>query len=141
MARPSMYTDALGNRIVAMVQGCVPKSTAARSAGVGRSTLYEWISKGEAGEEPYASFAAKLDAAEADAEAAMIATVHEASAKDARHAQWMLERRFAKRWASQAKIESKVEHSGEVKTKPDFGALTEAEQDQLRKLLGKTAEG
>jgi hypothetical protein len=83
----------------------------------------------------YAEFDEAIEEAVATAETKMVKAVYEASEKDARFAQWMLERRFQGRWspASKTKVEAKVEHSGSV----DISRLTEAEADALQELVAK----
>ena len=140
MSAPSKLTPEVISKILTLVRGCVPISTAARSAGVSYSTLKEWRRRGE--EEPgsiYAEFAAALEEAVAEAEIVMVSAVHRAAGSDPKAAQWMLERRFQGRWspASKTKVEAKVEHSGSI----DLSRLTEAEADALQALAAKAGAG
>lgn len=90
--RPSVLTDEVQERIVAIVKGGSLIETAAAVAGVGRSTVYEWISRGESGEEPYAVFAAAVAQAKAEGMARNVTLVARAGAKDWRAAAWLLAR-------------------------------------------------
>ena len=74
--------------------------TAAKLAGLSKVTVYEWLKRGQTGEEPFATFANAVEKAEARAEAQMVANVRKASnlpqfwAAAATH----LERRHPDRW-------------------------------------------
>lgn len=74
--------------------------TAAKLAGISKAVVYNWIKRGEAGEQPYDRFVDALQRAEARAEAAMVRNVRKASelpqfwAAAATH----LERRHPDRW-------------------------------------------
>ncbi len=62
-------------------------------AGVARSTVDEWALRGKAGEEPFATFAARWAQARARANATLLEQVRGASAGgDWRAAAWLLER-------------------------------------------------
>lgn len=139
MSTPSKLTPERIAKILDLVRDCVPVSVAARKSGVSYSTLKEWRSRAEKEGGIYAEFDEAIEEAVATAETKMVKAVYEASEKDARFAQWMLERRFQGRWspASKTKVEAKVEHSGAV----DLTKLSEAEADALRELVAKAATG
>lgn len=75
--------------------------TAAELAGISKTTIYEWLKRGEAGETPYKSFANALKRASARAEAAEVTKVREAGNDPRFWAASMtyLERRHPERWA------------------------------------------
>lgn len=58
-------------RIGTTMEGC------ARAAGIGVSTLYEWLSRGDDGEEPYAEFSEAFKRARAKGEQRLVAQVHQ----------------------------------------------------------------
>lgn len=89
--------------------------TAANMAGVTARTVRNWLKQAEEAPEAnpeLVAFAGKYQAALADAENQLVADVRRAAKADARHAQWMLEKRFPKRWGKTA--EQKLTLSGTV---------------------------
>ncbi len=105
MGAPTKLTSEIQDIIVSTVARGNFLQTAARLARVGDSTLAEWLTKGRAGQEPYAAFTEAVARAEAESETAMVACVVGASTSDARQAQWHLERRWAgKRWQQRKEL-------------------------------------
>jgi transposase len=101
MPRVSKLTDATQKSIVDAVRAGNHIKTAAAAAGVGLRTVYDWLERGE--KEPdsvYADFALALNAACAEAEMEMLASVR-AGGPAARGNAWALERRFPKHWGSE----------------------------------------
>ena len=94
---------------------------AARSLGVGRSTLYEWRAAGEAGLEPYADFAAQLKRSLGRVEVTLTLSVTAAARKDWRAAAWWLERRRPERYSSKQT----------VRVEKPINELSDAELDAL----------
>ena len=82
---------------------------AAAKAGITEKTLYEWLKRGENGEEPYRKFSERLLTKAALAEDRMVNVVRSASqqevAGDWKAGAWWLERRFPKRWGKQQRLE------------------------------------
>jgi len=74
--------------------------TAAELAGVAKSTVYNWMKRGEAGEAPYAAFMHAVKRASARAEAKAVANVRRAGLDDRFWAAEMtyLERRHPEKW-------------------------------------------
>jgi hypothetical protein len=105
MGRPSVYTSRLGREICAQVEAGLTMRVAARAAGIGRRTLYNWLTLGREGREPYAAFAARLERAQGLCEARIAQQVYAAGAEDWRAAAWMLERRFPRRWSSRQTVQ------------------------------------
>jgi transposase len=92
--RPTRLNANLQNRICAsLVKGSSIKS-ASIICGIGERTFHEWMERGENGEEPYQSFFSAATRARERHKAKLIAVVMEAADKDARHAEWLLERQF-----------------------------------------------
>jgi hypothetical protein len=85
------------------------------SAGIAYRTVAEWRQIGE-GRHPtrrpkpeYSRFAAEIKKAIADSEMALLTKIQAAAQGDARHAEWILERRFPERWANSQRIDTQVE--------------------------------
>lgn len=98
--RPTLYSDELGDQLCALIAGGVPIRLAARSLGIGRSTLYDWRAAGGEGLAPYVTFVAKLERALARVEATLTLSLTSAAKKDWRAAAWWLERRRPQRYGA-----------------------------------------
>jgi len=99
MGRPTLLDDTIAHRICAALAAGNTRSTAARAAGIGWSTLKTWLARGRHGEEPFAAFLAQVKKAEADGEAELVATIRAGATRTWQCAAWLLERRFPRRWA------------------------------------------
>jgi len=99
MARPTKLDDLLSKRIVMAIAKGLPRDTAAKLAGIAPSTLYLWLRKGDAGEEPFSEFSDALKRAEAEGEAELVAIIREAGKTSWQACAWLLERRRPARWA------------------------------------------
>jgi hypothetical protein len=92
--RPTLLNAKLRKQIC----GLLAKGSSIKSAtivcGVGERTFHDWMERGENGEEPFASFFSAATRARERHKANLIAVVMEAAHKDARHAEWLLERQF-----------------------------------------------
>jgi len=102
--RPSVYSEARGKRICAMVAEGVPIAVACRIEGVGKSTLYEWRARGAAGDEPFAGFCAELERARDICEATITSRLVRASLFDWKAGAWWLERRRPQRYQAKQDI-------------------------------------
>lgn len=99
MARKWVLNEGVLKRLVQAWELGTPNVLAAKYAGISKSSLYEAIAAGQAGDKRYArGLAVKLVEAmdEAQARAAMrwMGKIEVASKKDWRAAAWMLERRY-----------------------------------------------
>jgi transposase len=99
VARPTLFDAKLAQQICDHVRAGNYLSVAAKAAGIGRSTLYEWVARSEAGAKGYEGFADALKQAEAAAECASVATVR-AGTQGWQANAWYLERKYPDRWAS-----------------------------------------
>ncbi len=78
--------------IAALSKGMTIRAASAL-AHLSYETVYAWMRKGRAGEEPFASFLAELEQAEAECQQAALARVVAAGENDWKAAAWILERR------------------------------------------------
>ena len=101
MARPTLYTEDLAAKIVAVLRAGNYQRTAATACGIGLSTLKQWMQQ-----KP--EFAAKVKEAEADAEQRCVERVGEAATGWQAHA-WLLERKHWKRWRKRESVEVKFD--------------------------------
>lgn len=103
--RRTSLTPEVHKTIVAAVRRGNFRGTAAAAAGVHRSSLFNWEKRGEAGEEPYASFMADLQQAEAKAEMNLLRKIRQArpGVDVWQTSAWLLERRWPSRWCARIK--------------------------------------
>lgn len=82
--------------ILEKVRNGVPPQTAAGTLGIPRGTWSRWLGQGRGDDavEPYKSLADRLDAAVDEWHESRVRVIQNAGEKDARHAEWMLERRL-----------------------------------------------
>lgn len=117
MGRPSLLSDPeRRDRIIRVftdaLEKCLPNTTACELAGISEATYYGWMSAGEEGLEPYASFYEAVTRARARGEECMVDVVHLATLEkrdaegnptgmvDWKAAAWLLERRFPERYGA-----------------------------------------
>lgn len=82
------------DRLVALLQAGNTPTAATRAAGLSRRTYDSWMRLGAAGEEPYASFRARVETAHSEGEARQVTQIASASKDDWRAGAWLLDRRF-----------------------------------------------
>ena len=82
--------------------------TAAKLAGISKACLYNWITRGKTGEEPFAAFVDALEKAEARSEAQAVANVRQAGKLPQFWAAEMtyLERRHPEKWGRRQESDS-----------------------------------
>jgi len=114
----------------------LPKRLAAAAAGIGERTYHSWRQRGEAGEEPYASFMAKVYEVEAELADDLlrslvgVATGIDEGTKDAdkiKAAMFLLERRFPRDFGSKRAVELTGAEGGPVKTEASQPVFTDAQ--------------
>lgn len=113
IGRKTKLTPETQSRIVQAIRGGNYIEVAARYAGIDPVTFWNWMKRGETGEEPFLNFFNAIKDAEALSEAEAVAQVRLASRDPKNWAAGMtwLERRFQQRWSRT----DRQEHSGEVK--------------------------
>jgi hypothetical protein len=92
--RKSKFTAPVKERIIEALRAGTTYEIAAQYAGISRSTLYEWIKKGEGFDTgAYRTFYDNVKKAEAEGAVVHLGTIAQASKKDWKAAAWLLERR------------------------------------------------
>lgn len=105
MGRPCLLTPELQERIVKLVQTGNYLETAARAVGISKKTLFEWLARGNKGEQPFADFRAAVESASAEAETIHIMMLARAAqAGSVAASTWWLERRFPKRYGRRIEV-------------------------------------
>lgn len=106
---------------------------ACRTAGIDRGTLNNWRIRGEAGEEPFASFMVKFRKAQEAAKVKYLRVIQQcAEDGDWRAAAWGLTKLYPSEFGE------RVTASVEVSAGPDLTKLTDEELEQWRALMEKT---
>lgn len=112
-------------QIIKFVQLGARRTQACAAVGVHRKTLIEWTKKGKEGREPWASFMADLDEAEAYAEMRLLSLWSTHAQTNWQAARDLLKVRFRERWSDEAAVaevetiavaepETGVEHLSEM---------------------------
>jgi hypothetical protein len=106
--------------------------------GIGERTYFDWQERGKGNEEPFARFFSAATRAREQHKARLIAVVIEAAHKDARHAEWLLERQFANEFVPYDRrplpIEEKPSAHSTVTFRVRFRAETSSPPSSLTRL-------
>lgn len=97
--RPIVLNAALQRRICGLLAKGSTIKSAAILCGVAERTFHSWMERGKRNEQPYKRFFDAASRAREQHKANLIAVVREAAHKDARHAEWLLERQFPHEFA------------------------------------------
>lgn len=149
MARPTKLNFDTHNKIITAIRAGNYIETAAAYAGVNKSTLYEWLKRGERekqrvaknpryrirkSEKPYVEFSNAVEKALAEAEIRDVAIIAKAAEEQWQAAAWRLERKFPDRWGRKV-----IEHKGSLEVKNDESIKRIEKQleqdDESRELL------
>lgn len=103
--RPTILTPERHKVICDAIADGATREVAAAAAGVGESTLYQWLKKGRDGLEPYVEFAEAIEKADAEGELSNIRTIKSASASTWQAAAWLLERKHPERWGRRDRMD------------------------------------
>jgi hypothetical protein len=115
MARPTKLTPELQTQIVAYITAGSYVETAAKAAGICKDTLYEWLSRGAKGDEPYRAFSDAVQRALGQGELRDIAIIDNAAKNGVwQAAAWKLERRNPKMWGRREHVELTGANGGPV---------------------------
>jgi transposase len=136
MGRPTKLTPDIENAIVTALRAGNYAETAVAYAGIGLSTYYRWMERGQSEAEDdraYREFREAIEKARAAAEVRDIALIDKAAANGSwQAAAWKLERRYPQRWGRVVRTEVTGADGGAVHVEVDV-------RDELRKVLGLDA--
>jgi len=103
--RKTKLTSELHEQIVKYVEAGNYNKVACQAVDISEVTYYDWLKRGEAGEEPFLKFLKSIRGAEARAEIRNVTMINIAAKKDWRAALEMLARKYHKRWGLKKQIE------------------------------------
>src|SRR4051794_7840480 len=104
MPRPVKFTRRIARLSVLMARGGEPLAWIAEAVGVGDRTLRRWVSRGRAGEAPFAAWAAELDEAIESARRRRAAASYARESQRSR-ARWREFRESQRAWGRRARRE------------------------------------
>jgi hypothetical protein len=129
--------------MVQAIEGGNYAPTAAEYAGIGVSTHYDWLKKGESGITPYAEYLEAIKKAEAVAEVRNVTLIQNAAANTWTAAAWYLERKHWDRWGK--KDRNQIELTGANGQPIEINSTQVDARAALLEMLGhtviETAEG
>ncbi len=133
--RKSKFTEPVRERIIEALRAGTTYEIAAQYAGISRSTLYEWIKKGEGFETGlYRTFYDNIKKAEAEGAVVHLGTIAQASKKDWKAAAWLLERRHG------YSKDGVVKEDKEIKEDPLPSSMLELMKIQAQELRSSMAK-
>ena len=143
MGRTTILTETIQARMVQAIEGGNYAPTAAEYAGIGVSTHYDWLKKGESGITPYAEYLEAIKKAEAVAEVRNVTLIQNAAANTWTAAAWYLERKHWDRWGK--KDRNQIELTGANGQPIEINSTQVDARAALLEMLGhtviETAEG
>lgn len=127
------------DKIIELVRGGAPPTTAAVVCGVPRRTHENWLRKGRADDapDPYRRYADEIQAAIEEYKLGEIGTIHAQGEKDWRAALALLERRFPDEFAERKRVDSRIQVQVTPMIDPSKGTLERLQL--LRELLAEFA--
>ena len=129
MGRPTKLNYKVREKIVQAIKAGNYIETAAAYAGINKSTLYDWLKRGERekqrvaknpryrirkSEKIYVEFSDAVEKALAEAEMRDVLLIGKAAEEQWQAAAWRLERKFPDRWGRKV-----IEHKGSLEVKND----------------------
>ena len=99
LGRPIVLNAALTRRICALLEKGSTFKSAAILCGCSERAVHSWRERGSRNQQPYKSFFDAVTRAREKHRQNLIDVVREAAHKDARHAEWLLERQFPHEFA------------------------------------------
>lgn len=106
--RRTKLTPEMQANIVKLIKAGNYVETACNAVGISDVTYYNWLNRGDDGEEPYLSFFKAIKKAEAMGETISIGIITKASLENWQAAAWRLERRNFQKWGRKAQVDVSV---------------------------------
>lgn len=145
MGRPTKLTPDVQATIVEAIAKGNDKVVAARLAGIGESTFYAWMERGEQAKTgAFLEFREAVKKAEAEAEQHFVGIIKTASYDTWTAAAWWLERKHPERWGRRERIEHTGANGEPVQMqhehKFDLSGLTDDQLESLETILHRLTD-
>ena len=103
------------NRALKLIKKGSYVKPAVQAAGLNYNTWLYWAKQGKKGVKPYDDFYKRLEKAKAESETDIIEMLNESiESGNTGVAQWMLSRKFPKRWEKTERVEAKVDNTQRI---------------------------
>lgn len=106
--RPKLTRD-VEDRLLKLLNAGVPKELACYAVGIASRTLRIWLAKAREGNRQFVGFADKVEQAQAEAQALMLAKIRKHGDKDWRALAWILEHIASERFGYKAQVNVTVD--------------------------------
>ena len=141
MGRPTKLTKQIQQTIVEYVQKGNYVETAAAAAGINKSTLYDWLKKGQQNKKGiYTDFSNALEKAMAESEIADLKKLNIHGREHWQAVAWRLERRFPEKWGRKDRITADINSTHTEREEIQFEQRLTADpeaKELLRQLFRK----
>lgn len=134
---PTLLTPEIQKKICSALNNGNFIETACEYAGIGKTTFYLWLEKGEQGRPEYVDFMNSVRASIAQGEMRLVMAIHKKIDVDWKAAQYMLTCKFPERWGKKEQLKVFEAEQGEA-FKPD-GAY-EKMLEAIQKIEGEEDE-
>ena len=113
--RPTTMDKRKVNKVVELIKQGNYVKQAVISAGLNYKTHLNWMTKGKKGIRPYDEYYERIEEAKAECETDMVGMLNESIKQgNTGVAQWMLSRKFPKRWEKTERSEVKVDNTQKI---------------------------
>lgn len=103
------------NKALRMIEKGNYEKQSVISAGINYNTWLTWKNKGKKGIRPYDEFYEKIERSKAKAETDIVDILNESVQQgNTGVAQWMLSRKYPKRWEKTERVEAKIDNSQKI---------------------------
>lgn len=103
------------NQAIKLIKNGSYVKPAIESVGINYKSHLNWMSKGKKGIRPYDEYYEKIEQAKAQSETDIVEMLHDSIEQgNTGVAQWMLSRKFPKRWEKTERVEAKVDNTQKI---------------------------
>ena len=115
IGRPTKLTNEVQERICDVLRAGNYQDAACGYVGISENTYYQWLKKGETGQQPYADFREAVRRARAEAELRNVTLINRAAQSGQwQAAAWHLERSFPRKWGRMERLEMTGAEGGPI---------------------------
>lgn len=123
--------------VISAVRVGAPLEVAAQAAGVKRSTFWQWMRKGDAGEPDYVDFAESVRKAEAEVHIVVVGAVRQAIHHNPELALRWMRMRWWQYYLERAKVDLSLDVDREAeRIASETGLSKEAVMDEVERIMG-----